>query len=297
MKKRFKASKKHFNILKIVIILIISFSITYFLKDHYEFIFKNSINNIDSYFKFNLFKKDFFIKYAILSEASNKDDSYLGDYIKDIGTNDIANNIDIYIYNSHQTESYQYQKINPYNVYPTVLLASYSLREKLKDYKINAYVETNNIAEILRANNWNYKYSYEASRLLIKDFLANNNPKLIIDLHRDSASYEKTTTIINGDSYAKVLLVVGKKHENYLTNFNLANQINDLIKNEDNSLSRGISLKDGKGVNGIYNQDLASNMILLELGGQYNTFLEIDNTLNIVAKVLYLYLNGNTQKE
>ena len=52
-------------------------------------------------------------------------------------------------------------------------------------------------------------------------------------------------------------------------------------------MSRGIYLKEGVGVNGIYNQDFSPNTILIELGGQDNTIEEVTNTINILSKILF----------
>ena len=70
-------------------------------------------------------------------------------------------------------------------------------------------------------------------------------------------SHEITTTQIENKSYAKVLFVIGKDHENYEQNLKMATAINDYIKNINPKLTRGISLKGGSGVNGIYNQDIS----------------------------------------
>ena len=49
--------------------------------------------------------------------------------------------------------------------------------------------------------------------------------------------------------------------------------------------------KKGYGVNGIYNQDLKGNVILIEIGGNENNIEEINNTLDIMALVIGEYLN------
>ena len=61
-------------------------------------------------------------------------------------------------------------------------------------------------------------------------------------------------------------------------------------------LSRGIYKKEGAGVNGIYNQDISSNVILIELGGAYNNIDEVLNTTEAISKVLYHYINGDVDE-
>ena len=305
MKKRFKSKTKIRKISPLLIVFFLALVITYiFLKYHiinHHIVFNNAINNMDHYLNLGIkipFSKDFLVNYTFNIDSDNYryQPESLGTYINDFGHNDVYNKVDIYLYNTHQTENYSYERVNEYNVSETVLLASYILREKLKDYNLNAYVETTNISNILKEHNWQYRYSYDASRMLINNFLQNNNPDLIIDLHRDSSSYEKTTITFNDEPYARILFVVGKEHDGYEANMLLAQELNELIKNEIPNLSRGISVKEGKGVNGIYNQDLSSKMILLEVGGQYNNIKEVNNTLDVISKVLKLYLDERKEK-
>ena len=50
--------------------------------------------------------------------------------------------------------------------------------------------------------------------------------------------------------------------------------------------------KTGATVNGLYNQDLNSNMILLELGANENTIDEIQNTVEAITPILSKYINS-----
>ncbi len=199
----------------------------------------------------------------------------------------------VYIYNTHQTEGYQKSNNASYNITPSVLMAGYILRESLNDLGVPTLVETNDITEILRVHNWKYKYSYAASKILLQDAIEKNNSlNYFIDLHRDSMSHEITSTEIDNKSYAKVLFVIGKDHENYEQNLKMATAINDYMKNINPKLTRGISLKGGSGVNGIYNQDVSPNAILIELGGQYNNITEINNTISLLSKAIHAYVKG-----
>ena len=99
-----------------------------------------------------------------------------------------------------------------------------------------------------------------------------------------------TTITINGKNYAKVLFVVGQDHDNWAKNMDIANKINNLINNNCNGLSRGILKKSGYGVDGIYNQDISSNSILIEIGSTDNTIDEVLNTINVLSNVLYKYI-------
>lgn len=197
----------------------------------------------------------------------------------------------IYIYNTHDEEAYYNSYLNPYNIVPDVKLASYYFQERLKDLGIESVVEKRKIKDVLDKNGWNYRYSYNASRVYLEE-VSKNNPSIeyFIDLHRDSVGKDKTTTTINGKSYARVMFLVGLEHENYQKNLDLATRLNELISQFDSTLSRGIYQKEGPGVNGIYNQDFSSKAILIEVGGQYNTIEEVANTIEVIARVLKDYL-------
>ena len=64
-----------------------------------------------------------------------------------------------------------------------------------------------------------------------------------------------------------------------------------MIKAKYPTLTRGIMQKEGPGVNGIYNQDLSSNAILLELGGNENTITEVLNTIEIISTIIKEHVN------
>lgn len=200
----------------------------------------------------------------------------------------------VYIYNSHQTESYSKEVLMAYNLSPTVMLTSYMLREKLNDLGVPTIVETTNIKEVLNKNGWTYKSSYKASRILLKE-AKNKNPSLkyFIDIHRDSSKYEKTTTTINNKSYAKILFVVGLDYEGYEYNLNETIKLNNYLNNKISNLSRGVLKKTGNNVNGIYNQDFSHNTFLIEVGGQYNYIDEVKNTIDILSEVLADYIKEN----
>lgn len=58
------------------------------------------------------------------------------------------------------------------------------------------------------------------------------------------------------------------------------------------TLSRGIYKKQGQGVDGVYNQDINSKMILLELGGYQNTMSEVNNTIDLIASIIKEYIDS-----
>jgi stage II sporulation protein P len=197
----------------------------------------------------------------------------------------------VYVYNTHQTENYSYKKYEEYNITPNVMMASYILREKLNNKGIPTIVETTNISDLLHTNGWSYANSYKASSFLVKDAIKKYPTlKLVIDLHRDAVKKEASTVEINQKKYAKILFVIGAEHDAYEKNLRVANKMNDLLNKKYKGLSRGVMKKSGKNVNGIYNQDLSENAILIECGGHENTLDEVLNTIEILADVIKEYI-------
>lgn len=191
----------------------------------------------------------------------------------------------VYIYNTHQTEKYSNEDFG--DITPNVLMVSYLLKDKLDKLDIPTLVEESNISEFMKINNWNYNNSYKASRFYLIDAKSKYpSVKLFIDLHRDSIKKKNSTVTINKKEYAKVLFVVGKEHANYEKNLNLANKLNEKIKKNYPTLTRGIIEKEGKNVNGIYNQDVSENCVLMELGGNENNITEVLNTVDIISEII-----------
>lgn len=214
----------------------------------------------------------------LLSEVTN--------YVSDPNSTVILNPR-VYIYNSHQLENYSNKNLEAYNVTPNIMMASYLLKEKLNKKGIETIVEDSNITEFMKINGWNHADSYKASRFYILETLNNNpNLELIIDLHRDALNHDDATTTIDNRDYAKVLFVVGMEHDNYKENLELATKINNIIKAKYPNLTRGIITKSGFNVDGIYNQDISSKMILLELGGHESSIEEVMNTTDIISDVI-----------
>ena len=197
----------------------------------------------------------------------------------------------IYIYNTHQTEKYLYDKLNPYNIDYTVMYASYILSMYLDSYNIKSIVESTSMPKLLESLNLKYNQSYIASRTLLEK-AKNDYPtlKYFFDIHRDSSSYDKTTCEYNNKLYAKVLFVIGLEHDNYKDNRLFANKLNNMLIDSIPCISRGILEKSGPGVDGIYNEDFDKNTLLFEIGGQYNSIEEVNNTLLLLARIINDYL-------
>ncbi len=193
----------------------------------------------------------------------------------------------IYLYNTHQLENYNNHNLDIYNITPNVLMASYILKEKLNKLGISTIVEDTNLSEFLNINGWNHASSYKATRLLLLDKINKfDSLEYFIDIHRDSVGADITTTSIDNKKYARVLFVLGLENKNYNKNLEVITKLNNIIKEKYPSLTRGIYKKEGPGVDGVYNQDINKNCILIEIGGVDNTIEEVFRTIELLSKII-----------
>ena len=198
----------------------------------------------------------------------------------------------IYLYNSHQTEEYKASNYAEFSVNPTIMMNDYILEDIFNKNGYKTIVEERSIKEILNKNNWNYTYSYKASRQLLEESIIKYpSLKYFIDIHRDSLPHDKTTVNINGKDYAKVIFLIGLENENYQKNLEFTEKINNKMNELYPNLSKGIYKKGGPGVNGVYNQDFSPYTILIEVGGYENTTNEVLNTIIAFSKCFMEVIN------
>lgn len=270
--------------------------IAYMLKDsNHHLLYENKfsiIKTIKQIFNIDLSSKGI-LETVFGKEIQEFEDEEIGnksEYVYDPNPAQI-NEPKVYIYNTHQLESYDNTDYN--DITPNVLMASYLLKEELNKAGIPTIVESSNITEYIKQNNLKYYQSYDASRYYAEKAIKDNqNLDLVIDLHRDAVEKNASTVTISDKEYAKLLFVIGMEHENYESNLEVATAINNIIKEKYPTLTRGIITKSGKNVNGIYNQDLNPNSILIECGGYKNSFSEVVNTINLLSQIIKEYLNG-----
>lgn len=309
MARRFKG-KKRINYSKIIVIIVIVLFIYFF----YHFLSKKSIiktnkklleHLTNSYNKYSYkeVKNDsnLVMVFNNIKDSINSPSKLLindlvyenKDSFEEVNKTVATDNVPlVYIYNTHQKEAYASEYVEDYNINPDVLLMSHIIQEKLNNEGITTIVEENDITSYLKNNDMDYSKSYQASRVYLKEII-NKYPdlKLIIDLHRDAASKDISTTFINGIACAKIMFVVGKEYDTYKNNLETTNTLNNKISNRYPSLTRGVLEKEGKGVNGVYNQDLGSNIILLELGSDKNNIDELTNTIDLIVPLIKEYIN------
>jgi stage II sporulation protein P len=204
----------------------------------------------------------------------------------------------VFIYHSHSYESYLplLQGVsNPddatsSNNSVNVVGVGDMLAADLEDKGIGSEHSTVNVAQKLKERGWTSNNAYQFSRELVKEAMASDQDlKFMIDIHRDSLRKNKTTTSINGKSYARLDFIVGEANPNFKQNLELAKQLHAAVEKKYPGLSRGVFSKDKTMGNAVYNQDLSPRAILIEVGGVDNNLEELQNAMDAFADVFSQY--------
>lgn len=127
--------------------------------------------------------------------------------------------------------------------------------------------------------------AYQRSRRTAMEILK-KGPDAIVDVHRDSVPAEEYHGNVNGESLAKVRLVVGRQNPQMSAINNFAWQLKANADRKYPGLIKGIFY--GKGS---YNQDLYPRTILIEAGtytnSRYNAQEGVDYMADVIATTLY----------
>jgi stage II sporulation protein P len=199
----------------------------------------------------------------------------------------------VLIYHSHSRESFlpYLEGVTSPNAasHPEVNVTRIGkkLKEELTRRGIGTDIDTTDTALELKNRGWQYGQSYDVTRPIVKEAMAGNKDlNYFIDIHRDSGRRASTTMEIDGKTYARLYFVIGKKNQNYEKNQYLAEEIHKQLEQKYPGLSKGIFVPPSAETrNGIYNQDLSPNSMLIEVGGVDNTFEEMYNTLEVFADI------------
>lgn len=202
----------------------------------------------------------------------------------------------VFLYSSHNRESFlphlpkETEPDRAYHKEVNITKVSERLAEKLEKEKIGATFDRTDITTLLHEKGWTYGKSYEASRPVIQSALDKHDDiQYIFDIHRDSLPYDKTTLKHDGTSYATFLFVIGAENKQYEKNLKLATDIHYLLEEELPGISRGVITKEGPHSNGVYNQDLLENALLIEVGGYDNELTELYRSIDLFANVFSTY--------
>ena len=315
--KKFRRKKKYkLNKLYIFLfVILISFSITIYLirdfrfasskKELIYYLIKDEkhLDNYDSYFNKVIYK----ISNILTSFDINKPETILNEKLiyknnkeevvlvkkepnkkieKQKVEKENTNKPVLYLYNTHQIETYDPGNLKDFGLIPDVVMAANLIKDLLIEKGIDVILEERSMSEYLNKNGMNYNYSYYASRHYFEDILKNNKIDMAIDLHRDALPKNLSTININNKNYAKVMFVMGCKSSNCSKNTEVANILMNKLELKYKGITRNITSRDYS----YYNQDLVTPSLLIELGGNYNTTEEVLNTSIALSEVIGEYL-------
>lgn len=202
----------------------------------------------------------------------------------------------IYLYNSHQLETYSNQGFENNNITPNVLMTSYLLSEELNKQGIPTIVEDTNISEFIKMSNLSSDSFYASTRIFLKNTMNKyQTVKYFVDIHRDSVTKNISTTSIDNKNYARVLFVLGTTNPKYKENEKIMLSLDSLLDKYYPNLSRGIYNRPTPSWPDSYNQDLNSGVILIEVGGKENTIEEVSNTVLALSDVIKKYIKGEVK--
>ena len=254
---------------------------------------KNPSTLIDNKFK-NSNEEIKIKKDAKASEDNYQEDVYskITTYIDNNSKND--DNPLIYIYNSHQLETYSNIGLESNNITPNVMMTSYLLKEELKKKEISSIVEDTNISEFIKVSGLSSDSFYASTRIFLKNAINNySSLKYFIDIHRDSVNKDISTATINNKKYARILFVLGTTNKNYKENEKVMKSLDNISDKKYPNLSRGIYNRPTPNWPDSYNQDLNSGIILIEVGGKDNTIEEVSNTVNALSNIISSFIKGD----
>ncbi|WP_341538302.1 stage II sporulation protein P [Paenibacillus pinisoli] len=200
----------------------------------------------------------------------------------DTGDNKVA-----FIYHTHNRESWvpelEKESKDVSSKTTNITLVGKRLAEKLEEAGIGSLHSDTDYPSTVK--DFNYAYSYKYSKKTVKEAMASSGDlKMFFDLHRDSQKRKYTTTEINGTSYAQVYFVIGNKNPNWKENEAFATKIHNALEKKYPGISRGIWGKTTG--NAEYNQSLAPESALIEIGGIENTLEECYRTADALAEVI-----------
>ncbi len=266
--------------MKYLIVLLIIFSYYFILKNtNFLDIIKEKIENKYNNSEINIEKLKTEIVYKSLNKIVDLTDINISKNIS------LSSNNLVYIYNTHDTEKYTLPFTSDYSIIPDVTLVSKMLKEYLKSYNIDSYIEISKTKDYLKKNKLKYSDSYKASRYYLEKNL-NKNYKLIIDIHRDSLRHKYTLYEKDNKKYARILFIIGSSNKNYKKNKEVAENLNNRLNSKYKGISRGVTIREDTA----YNQDLNERIILVKIGGIDNTLEELNNTIEVFSKVINDYI-------
>lgn len=195
----------------------------------------------------------------------------------------------VFIYHSHNRESWypelEEEQKDPNSTTKNITLVGKRLAEKLEAKGVGAMHSDTDYPTSIKGYRWELSYKY--SMKTVKEAIASGKDlKFFFDIHRDSQKRKYTTVDIKGKSYAQVYFVIGHRNPDWEKNEAFASQIHEALEKKYPGISRGIWGKTAATGNAEYNQSLAPESVLVEIGGVENTLEESYRTADALAEVI-----------
>jgi stage II sporulation protein P len=200
-----------------------------------------------------------------------------------------SNGKKVFIYHTHSWEEFTPPTNANVDTFNIVTVGDL-LGDALKGKGIDTTIDQTDISMMLKKRGLGTSQSYSVSRELVQTVMASNEPHLyFIDLHRDSMGKKFTTITLNNKPYAKIAFVIGEENKQHEKNLQFAKVLHQFLENSYPGISRGILGKYGDNVDGVYNQDLSPNSLVIEVGGFENNIEEITNSIEVLAMAISQY--------
>ena len=179
----------------------------------------------------------------------------------------------IYLYNTHQSEEY----IDGV----TIFEVTYQFAKMMSDAGFEVVFETADFLAELNRQNKQYNQLYTISRLYLNEALVKYGEfDLIIDVHRDSAKRSVSVVTKENVDYGRLMFVIGNKSSNAEAVSAHSHSLTDKMNQMLDGIMREPFIRQS-----VYNQDMADNMLLLEVGSNQNTSSEVLRSLEILVEL------------
>lgn len=137
-----------------------------------------------------------------------------------------------------------------------------------------------------------YNGSYTDARKTLKEYLKDYPTiRLVLDLHRDASGGDggqmRTKALVEGETSAQLMVVLGTNHENYEENLSLGLKLHAQLESQVPGIMRPLQLRAQR-----FNQDLSSGALLIEVGAAGNTHPEAMLAAEQLAKAIAALAKG-----
>ncbi|QDI89759.1 stage II sporulation protein P [Salicibibacter halophilus] len=236
----------------------------------------------------------------VLQEQASSDETSGGEGQEEEGSANIdSGNPLIHISHAHNREAFHSEIEGDEDLHPeeNIVKVGEYFADAFREHDLPVEVSDDDVTGMLDEEGLDYSQSYEMNREIVEEAKEEHEElEFFFDLHRDSVGREHTAVTINEEVYARTFFVIGEDHPDYEQNLEMATEIHNRLEERWPGLSRGVITRGGAGVNGVYNQDLSPNSMLIEFGGVDNTYEEVYRSADALAEVLQEYIHEELEE-